>query len=327
MPSDLNHILADDALVTELMDHLGSSAGRSALDRAGVDPSSLRPAVESVAEGRESTLDPGYEAIIKKVGRPVLLIQDNAIEEPVLPLWQERLGGARANLERVIPSVGRIEVRGHPRHPWVGTGWIVAPNVIVTNRHVANAFGRLKDDAFAFRSDPVGKQMRARIDFYEEYDRPNESEFTVREILHIEDDEGPDMAFLRVASRDEDDNPLPEPVRLAASDPGADQVVGAIGYAAWDGMRNEREVMDEIFEGIYEVKRLHPGEVMAVHDDYLNHDCSTLGGNSGSAIIDFATGDALALHYAGRYEQQNYAVKASTLRSALEELGVVEPAA
>jgi endonuclease G len=177
---------------------------------------------------------------------------------------------------------------------------------------------------FLFRFDPVGKPMRARIDFYEEYDRTNESEFRVKEIIHIEEEvEGsPDIAFLRVASRDQDDRDLPAPVKLAREDPTPEQIVGAVGYAAWDGRRNDSDVMEEIFKGIYEVKRLHPGEIMEIHDRYTSHDCSTLGGNSGSAILDFNTGEALALHYAGRYEQRNYAVKASTIREKLLELDI-----
>jgi endonuclease G len=38
------------------------------------------------------------------------------------------------------------------------------------------------------------------------------------------------------------------------------------------------------------------------------HDASTLGGNSGSAIIDVDTGDVVALHFAGEYLKANYAI-------------------
>ena len=100
-----------------------------------------------------------------------------------------------------------------------------------------------------------------------------------------------------MAPKDQDDRDLPAPLALSEEDGLEDQIVGAIGYAAWDGDRNDREVMDRIFDGVYEVKRLHPGEIMSVQEGYLNHDCSTLGGNSGSAILDFQTGQAVALHY------------------------------
>jgi endonuclease G, mitochondrial len=324
MGSVLNHILRDKEVVDQVMAQLHTDAGGSLLESTGVDSSAVKKTVESVAAGRESEIDSRYEAIIRKVGRPVLFIQDRKIQEPVLPLWKKRLAPARPLLERVLSSVGRIELRGHPRYPWVGTGWLVAPRVVVTNRHVAETFGRQSGEAFQFKLDPVGKRIRASIDFYQEHERPAESEFQVLEILHIEEEEEgrPDIAFLRLASRDQDDKELPAPIALSAEEVKRDQVVGAIGYAAWDGERNVASVMDKIFDSIYEVKRLHPGEVMNVRQHYLNHDCSTLGGNSGSAVLDFATGEAVALHYAGEYEKKNFAVKATTVREKMKELRI-----
>jgi endonuclease G len=43
------------------------------------------------------------------------------------------------------------------------------------------------------------------------------------------------------------------------------------------------------------------------------HDCSTLGGNSGSAVIDLDTGEVLALHFGGLYHEKNYCVPAYEL--------------
>lgn len=324
MSTDLSHILRDQGLVDELMEYLKSDQGRDTLEDLRVDAREVRGAIEGLASGKESTTSFEYEAIIRKYGRPVLYIQDGVIEEPVLALWKDRLRPARKALEAVIPSVGRIELQGHPRYPWVGTGWHVAPRVIVTNRHVAEIFARSSKDGFSFKLNPRGGFMRARIDFLEEHERPHESEFPIKEVLHIEEEaEGrPDIAFLRVGPTDQEDRDLPQPIELAPEDARGDQVVAAVGYAAWDGDRNEREVMDRIFDGVYEVKRLHPGEIMKVQDAYLTHDCSTLGGNSGSAVLDFDTGRAVALHYAGQYEMKNFAVKASTVRAKLKEVGI-----
>jgi endonuclease G len=325
MNSELNHILRNKDLVNDLMNHLHTDEGLETLENLNAKADDLMSAVESLASGQESQTVPHFEAIIRKYGRPVLYIKDGKIQdEAVLPLWKQRLTSARKALEAAIPSVGRIELRGHPRYPWVGTGWHVAPRVIVTNRHVAETFARNSDDGFTFRLNPRGGFIRARIDFIEEYDSPKESEFAIMEVLHVEDEsEGsPDIAFLRVAPRDLDDRELPPPIQLSSSDGAYGQIVGAVGYAAWDGDRNEREVMDRIFDGVYEVKRIHPGEIMEVHDRYLNHDCSTLGGNSGSVLLDFQSGTAVALHYAGRYEMRNYAVNASTVRAKLMEIGI-----
>lgn len=326
MKDPVANILKNRDLLDQILEQVGTEEAAEATGRRGIaGVSATRSAIESVAEGRESAVPPHLEAIIRRTGRPVLFIQDGRIEEPQLQFWQQRLAPARDALETVIPSVGRIELRGHPRYTWVGTGWHIAPRVIVTNRHVADVFGRQSGSGFVFRLRPDGGEIKARIDFAEEYQRTSESEFAIREILHIEDEVAgrPDMALLRVAPRDMDDEiDLPAPIPLSDEDAEPDQVVGAVGYAAWDGDRNERELMDDIFQMIYEVKRLHPGEIMGVQDHFVNHDCSTLGGNSGSAILDFATGRAVALHYAGRFEDQNYAVRASTLRTRLEELDI-----
>ncbi len=80
--------------------------------------------------------------------------------------------------------------------------------------------------------------------------------------------------------------------------------------------------MSRIFENIYNVKRLHPGEVMAVSEHFFNHDCSTLGGNSGSPVVDFNTGEAVGIHFAGSFEVANWAVKASVIRQRMAELGI-----
>jgi endonuclease G len=50
----------------------------------------------------------------------------------------------------------------------------------------------------------------------------------------------------------------------------------------------------------------------------LLHDCSTLGGNSGSVLIDLATGRAIGLHFAGRFLEANYAVPSALVADRLD---------
>ena len=40
----------------------------------------------------------------------------------------------------------------------------------------------------------------------------------------------------------------------------------------------------------------------------MTHDASTLGGNSGSAVIDVESGEVIALHFVGADLRANYAV-------------------
>ncbi len=320
---NIERILADQDMREELRDKLASEEGSQKIDPRTFDRETLGSSLESMAEGAGGATKE-LEAIVRRFGRPVLFIRQSRVEEPESELWQGRLRDARAHLEAVIPAIGRVEVRNHPSKDWLGTGWLVAPEVVVTNRHVAVEFGRKSLDGFRFKRNPLGKEIRPRIDFREEFEQPDEDEFRLRQILHIEPDEegAPDLAFLRIARLGQDDQELPAPVPLSAVDPEPDQIVGAIGYAGYDGQRNDEEVMGRIFENIYNVKRLHPGEVMTVREHLFTHDCSTLGGNSGSPVIDFATGEAVGLHFAGSFEIENFAVKASTVRLRMAELGI-----
>jgi len=86
--------------------------------------------------------------------------------------------------------------------------------------------------------------------------------------------------------------------------------VYVIGYPAWDGRRNDPEPMKRIFAEIYNVKRLQPGEISgdALGAFEFFHDCSTLGGNSGSPILDLETHRVLGLHFGGRFLEKNHAV-------------------
>ena len=153
------------------MAHLDSEEAGETLEAVQMDAGQVKGTVESLASGLESEIGLRQEVIIRKYARPVLFIQDGKIQEPVIPLWKERVSTARERLEQVIPSIGRIELRGHPRFQWMGTGWLVAPRVIVTNRHAAETFAYSEGEGLEFGFDPIGKRIRARIDFYEEADR------------------------------------------------------------------------------------------------------------------------------------------------------------
>lgn len=312
----VERILANDAIYRELLEKLGAEVLEQVLPR----PEDLRACGTPLERSPESLR---AAAIVRRFGRPVLFIQGGVIAEPECELWRGEIEAARANLEVAIPSIGRIEVRDHPHRSWLGTGWLVAPEVLITNRHVAVEIGRERaTGGFVFKRNPVGRKMSADIDFCREHQRSEVEAFRIREILHIEDDDedAPDLAFLRLDCEGDGHN-LPSPVPLAVADPSLDQTVGVVGYAAWDG-RNDHDLMARIFDGVYNVKRLHPGEVMTVSETFFTHDCSTLGGNSGSPVIDFATGEAVGLHFAGSCERQNYAVKMSTIRRRLTELGI-----
>jgi S1-C subfamily serine protease len=253
------------------------------------------------------------EAIVRLAGRPAILIQEGAFFPPPAE-WRGALEKHRQPIEKTFISVGRIDLEGHPRLDWVGTGFLVGRDVVMTNRHVAREFveqtgrGGLR----------IASGMRAVIDFREEFGGVASAEFELTEVIGIHDQF--DLALFRVAGTNGNGDQFPDPLPIAAGpvvDDLLDRDVYVVGYPAWDGRRNDPEPMMRIFSNIFNVKRLQPGKVtgFAPARSLLTHDCSTLGGNSGSSVIDLATQKVVGLHFGGRFRQANEAVALWTLRA------------
>ena len=107
---------------------------------------------------------------------------------------------------------------------------------------------------------------------------------------------------------------LPSPISLAEFTPQEKDQVAVIGYPARDSRIPEQDLMLSIFGDIYNKKRLAPGQLIGVSPKEILHDCSTLGGNSGSVVLDLKTGTAVGLHFAGRFLQSNSAVPANIIK-------------
>jgi V8-like Glu-specific endopeptidase len=267
--------------------------------------------MRKVEEGRDD-LNPqeqsGLEAIILLTGRPALLIQNGDFLAP--PQKWAALNDVRDQIKQVIARVGRIEVSNNPNFDWLGTGFLAGADSVITNRHVAMEFSRNTGGTWSFRAP-----MAARIDFREELGGEDPMEFKVIEIVGIHEDH--DMAILRVEpTAGTTSLPDPLPVSKAAPSSLGGHQVYVIGYPAWDGRRNDPEPMLRIFSNIFNVKRLQPGEISgeAVASFEFFHDCSTLGGNSGSPVLDLETHKVVGLHFGGKYLEKNHAVPLWTLQ-------------
>jgi endonuclease G len=321
---DFRQLLSDDALRGEFLDRIDeiaaspeSEGGLEGLE-GGVNPNAVAAAAESMAEGRWDSPDPGLEAIIRRFTRPVYLIQrgtflppqDNSPDSHQIAAYLET---ARPRLDQVIPSIGRIDLRNH-RLDWVGTGWVVAPRTVVTNRHVAEAFARASGPGFVFMENGDGRRVAAYLDWRQEYQEPDESRFRVEDILWIEPDGSVDVALLLIAAWGEDGEAPPGPIGLMTdqevSQLGLGSWIGVIGYPAFSSFY-DRDDQQRIFDGIYGCKRIAPGQVTAlVGGTRLYHDATTLTGSSGSAVVDLASGKAIGLHFEGVAGDHNTAVLA-----------------
>jgi hypothetical protein len=322
---DVRRVFADPAEVAERLqasrlavsaqpmrdgdDQVVAATQRERRRAVGAGISGLR----KLADGRDAELDDaerfGLRAIVQLEGRPALLIQDGDFAEPP-PEWA-RLAPHRARIREVIARSGRVEVAGHVELDWIGTASLVAPGTLMTNRHVAEEFCSRDGAGFAFRP-----HMTPRIDFRREHGRTSALEFEISGVIGWHEDQ--DLALLRVEATSRDGRALPEPLAIAAAEPPDlfARDVYVVGYPAYDGRRNEPEPIRRIFMDLYNVKRLQPGRARGYSAMYkaLEHDCSTLGGNSGSPVIDLETHQVIGLHFGGRFGAANYAVPLWTLR-------------
>jgi endonuclease G len=286
----------------------------------------LRPTEEALPLKAATAVDPtemviNQESIILKRLRPVLAVKNNTTElvfsdADDSQVWKERLSHAKSNLDRAIPATGRIELTGG-RLDWVGTGWLVADEVIVTNRHVANEFALRKGEAFDFRMGLLGR-VGAHTDFLQEIDNPATLRFRLVRPLHIEEETGPDVSFFEVEPTS-GKHYLAAPVPLARAVK-VTQNVAVIGYPAYDSRIPDRVLMDKLYGGLYDRKRLAPGAITKLDGTRLLHNCTTLGGNSGSLVVDLDSGEALGLHFSGSFLATNYAVRAEILAELLADV-------
>ena len=305
-----------DAWLNTLVSTLAST------DRALADEIRAIRGSRSFPSSGTRSLPASVRNIVLRVGRPVLAIVGNAARleftDSESAVWKARLQAAAPLLTRAAQAVGRIEVTGLPGYSFVGTGWLVDKNIVVTNRHVAQTFGRRTRAGFTFKPRSRTRPMTADIDFLEETGRLAEREFPIVEILHIEDETGPDFALLRIENR-AGLHTLAPPIPLAVSAVKPEQQVAVIGYPARDNRVPDAQLMQSIFGDVYDKKRLAPGQITKAQKHLVFHDCSTLGGNSGSVVLDLATGQAVGLHFAGRFLEANYAVPAAVVAARLEQ--------
>lgn len=303
-----------------------SPALREAIERAvtsGELPADLASprSVDEVGAGGEleSVLRvDALEAIVRRVGRPPLVVRNDGVELEDLPDFPAGTDALIKGVERSVLSVGRVEFVNHSM-AWGGTGWVVheeddGARIVATNRHVAKVVAQRGFDGSGvfLRSPTSGLRYGAEIDFKEEVgSNPGDARpVEVVAISYLADDASPDVALLRITGDD-----LPSALPLAAAEAEADQLVALIGYPAYDS-RNDPDDQARYFRDLYEVKRFAPGFVMQALGGRraLTHDCTSLGGNSGSPLISLADGTVVGLHFAGQYGVANSAVGVETLR-------------
>ena len=248
-------------------------------------------------QGEDAPVEPteqtALEAVVAFFGRPALRVRNGSFGTP--PVGWEVLENHREGIEAAIDSTGRIELAGVGM---LGTGFLVAEDVVMTNRHVATVFGREKSGGWTLKLGVV-----PRIDWLGEHERDVQAVLSIQDIIAVHPVH--DLALLRVGHAS-GQAPRP-PLRLAAKAPETadSRAVYTVGYPMKDHTSTPPEVLLRYFENVFGVKRLQPGELLSIDPAHkeLAHDCSTLGGSSGSPVVDLETNTVLGLHFGGNREQ------------------------
>jgi hypothetical protein len=281
--------------------HGGSEALRSGSGEARRLRGAVR-CLEQIRQGKVRDVraaDVDDLRAIVRVCRPALPIDGLELASP--PHEWRVLEAYREALAAVIPRIGRIRVAdGAGAVHWIGTGFLCGDGVAMTNSHVATKF--------AESDGRGGWRCRAGMSASLCVADGDAGALRVTEVVGVHAEH--DLALVRVAGPGSE-----RPLRIAAAAPTpfAARRVYVVGHPAADP-RNPAADVAQVFASADGRKHLQPGRLCRAVGSRIEHDCSTLGGNSGSPVLDLQTHAVLGLHFAGSHAEANYALPLWTLR-------------
>ncbi len=259
------------------------------------------------------------ESVIHVRGRPALRVLGNRLEgldrHPGSDFWQNYLAGYETEMIAAAGATGAAFVSsfaiGFPA--WVqGTAWLIAPNRVVTNRHVLLS---QRDGIDFVESDGQGgthlrRDYKIVIDFTHDH-RTDDPRIRrqVKSILYLAAPEDPvDIAVLEI-----------EPFEAVA--PLALDAAGSLGNNFYvighpGTMKNPPAAVAAVFADLDGKKRVSFGKRFAINQGGrdLVHDASTVGGYSGGPVVTISSGKVSGLHYYGDPVAGNLAVTSAAIR-------------
>ena len=348
--------LESAALRTAVERQIHAASARDGDAAEAVSPLDARAAAAEVVAGAEQALGRiaggespslltdrqvmSLEAIVLLTGRPAMRYPGGQVEMPPSGAgendrWRVFVATARSRINRASESVGRaaLDVPGDGPE-FAGTVWRIGGDLAVTNRHVAKILAENPDDSPA--SWRVGPARTCFVDFAVT-DAPTAARrFPVAALAFCAEEEEIDLAVLRL---DPDGAALPPALALDLAEGalgrevvrgGAPVFEGAEVYVVGHPLRRlPSQASMAVFGQADGRKRCSPGTVTALAPGgpLFEHDCSTLGGNSGSCVLSVDGHAVVGLHYAGKDVTESTGRGSANLAVALSRLGTHRAAA
>jgi Trypsin-like peptidase domain len=271
----------------------------------------------------------GLEAVVLTDGtRPSLTVKGGFVDlgNPEIGDWDQPFQAFGDAMKGVIAAVGRVNIPTSVGY--AGTCFAIAPDLVLTNRHVLEEIARQDSNGTWTLLHPEA----TTIDFVAEAGGQTlTNNKVISVVLAGADPINRQINFahldLAVLKLDPAMGLLAAVTLEASTDAlGEGREVYLVGFPArprthyGEGMPlagyETSEVMASVFKWKFGVKKLAPGKVDKVPGDLagdakgwvFSHDASTLGGNSGSAVVDLSIDGArvVGLHFGGLARKENW---------------------
>lgn len=280
----------------------------------------LRKIVEGVKGADLSETEAvALESVIHVRGRPPIRVLGDHLESlehyPGSELWQDFIADFEDRITAAASVTGGIFVdafeTGNPR--WLqGSAWLIAPNRVVTNRHVllpSNGEKLIKENGNELNAT-VREDFKIDIEFAAD-DRVPAAKVTRRviNVLYVaKPGDAVDVAVLAIEPYDS------KPLLLAEAAIVPPKNLYVVGHPGL--VESVPDEVKAVFGNPDGKKRVSFGQLLGVLEcgDTMVHDASTVGGYSGGPVMGISNGLVVGLHYYGDPATGNLAVTAHALR-------------
>ena len=326
-----DRILSDDSMSNDLPPTITAKA--AALQALTHSESALQKVANDGSSANLTDLEvSALEAIIEVTGRPAQRYSNGKVQSIKGALgdnvhWQVLIATARSDINTASASVGRIAITNNfGLAEGIGTGWRTHDNLIVTNRHVARELVTNPNDSISAWKLDAGK--KSFIDFAATDNSAGAKSFAIADLLFVAPEPDVDLAILSISSTVAS---LPEPLTInwapeSLGEENGDPPVftGREIYVVGHPFRRRpSDLVVSVFGNADGMKRWSPGFVKRICSEQpaLEHDCSTLGGNSGSCVFTTDTHEVVGVHFGGINVNEQTAKGSANLAIPLSRLG------